>query len=183
MTEFKQIVGRGTRIHEDTKKYYFTLIDFRKATNHFADPDFDGDPVQIYEPGPDDPITPPDPPPDDGEPVDDDPGDEVIVDRGRFASWDPTEGTRRGRSMSTASRSRSSPNGSSTSTASGKLVTESLRDFTKKELRKHFASLDDFLARWKGADRKQAILDELDEEGLPLDALAGRSASTWTRST
>ena len=60
MTEFKQIVGRGTRVHEDTKKYYFTLIDFRKATNHFADPDFDGEPVQIYEPGEDDPITPPD---------------------------------------------------------------------------------------------------------------------------
>ena len=51
MTEFKQIVGRGTRVHEDTKKFYFTLIDFRGATNHFADPDFDGEPVQIYEPG------------------------------------------------------------------------------------------------------------------------------------
>src|ERR1700681_953095 len=71
MTEFKQIVGRGTRVHEDTRKYYFTLIDFRKATNHFADPDFDGDPVQIYEPGPDDPVAPPDdvPPSDDGAPV------------------------------------------------------------------------------------------------------------------
>lgn len=51
MTEFKQIVGRGTRVHEDSKKYYFTLVDFRKATNHFADPEFDGEPVQIYEPG------------------------------------------------------------------------------------------------------------------------------------
>jgi hypothetical protein len=51
MTEFKQIVGRGTRVHEDSKKFYFTLIDFRGATSHFADPDFDGDPVQIYEPG------------------------------------------------------------------------------------------------------------------------------------
>src|SRR6056297_1297992 len=61
MTEFKQIVGRGTRVHEDSDKYYFTLIDFRKATNHFADPDFDGEPVQIYEPGEGDPITPPDP--------------------------------------------------------------------------------------------------------------------------
>ena len=56
MTEFKQIVGRGTRVHEDTKKFYFTLIDFRGATSHFADPDFDGEPVQIYEPGDDDPI-------------------------------------------------------------------------------------------------------------------------------
>jgi type I restriction enzyme R subunit len=59
MTEFKQIVGRGTRVHEDTKKYYFTLIDFRKATNHFADPEFDGEPVQIYEPAENDPVTPP----------------------------------------------------------------------------------------------------------------------------
>ena len=56
MTEFKQIVGRGTRVHEDTKKFYFTLIDFRGATSHFADPKFDGEPVQVYEPGEDDPI-------------------------------------------------------------------------------------------------------------------------------
>ncbi len=85
MTEFKQIVGRGTRVHEDTKKFYFTLIDFRGATSHFADPDFDGEPVQIYEPGEDDPITPPDdvPPTDeDGETLPDEPGeDETIVDR------------------------------------------------------------------------------------------------------
>ena len=67
MTEFKQIIGRGTRVHEDTKKFYFTLIDFRGATAHFADPDFDGDPVQIYEPGDDDPITPPDDAPPTGE--------------------------------------------------------------------------------------------------------------------
>src|ERR1700676_2246187 len=60
MTEFKQIVGRGTRIHEDTRKFFFTLMDFRGATSHFADPEFDGDPVQIYEPGEDGPISPPD---------------------------------------------------------------------------------------------------------------------------
>src|SRR6478672_3617753 len=59
MTEFKQIVGRGTRVHEDTKKFYFTLIDFRGASSHFADPDFDGEPEQIYEPGADDPMAPP----------------------------------------------------------------------------------------------------------------------------
>src|SRR5450631_4195433 len=68
MTEFKQIVGRGTRVHEDTKKFYFTLMDFRGATAHFADPDFDGEPVQIYVPGPEDPITPPD----DAPPIGDD---------------------------------------------------------------------------------------------------------------
>ena len=60
MTEFKQILGRGTRVHEDTRKLYFTLMDFRGATNHFADPEFDGEPVQIYEPGEDDSLTPPD---------------------------------------------------------------------------------------------------------------------------
>lgn len=85
MTEFKQIIGRGTRVHEDTAKYYFTILDFRKATNHFADPDFDGEPVQIYEPGEDDPVTPPDdvPPTSDGEdPIPPEPGDDetVIVD-------------------------------------------------------------------------------------------------------
>ncbi|MCB9773991.1 MAG: hypothetical protein H6750_06650 [Nitrospiraceae bacterium] len=51
MTEFKQIVGRGTRVHTDTKKFYFTLIDSRQATNHFADPTFDGEPVQIWRTG------------------------------------------------------------------------------------------------------------------------------------
>ena len=60
MTEFKQILGRGTRVHEDTRKYYFTLMDFRGATHHFADPDFDGEPVQIYDPDDDDPMVPPD---------------------------------------------------------------------------------------------------------------------------
>lgn len=64
MTEFKQIVGRGTRVHDDTRKFFFTLIDFRKATNHFADPDFDGEPVQIYEPGEGDPVMPPELPSD-----------------------------------------------------------------------------------------------------------------------
>ena len=60
MTEFKQILGRGTRVHEETKKLYFTLMDFRGATSHFADPDFDGEPVQIYDPDDDDPMAPPD---------------------------------------------------------------------------------------------------------------------------
>jgi type I restriction enzyme R subunit len=67
MTEFKQIVGRGTLVHEDTHKFYFTLIDFRGATSHFADPEFDGEPVQIYEPGESDPTAPPDDVPPTGE--------------------------------------------------------------------------------------------------------------------
>jgi type I restriction enzyme R subunit len=169
MTEFKQIVGRGTRIHEDTKKYYFTLIDFRKATNHFADPDFDGEPVQIYEPGPDDPMAPPDDGGGGGTPP---PGhDEVIVD-GVLPPWSGADGETTYR--------KTYVDGVSVSIVAerveyldryGKLVTESLRDFSRKELRKHFASLDDFLTKWKAAERKQAVLDELEKEGLPLEAL------------
>ena len=68
MTEFKQIIGRGTRIREADGKVFFTIMDFRKATNLFADPAFDGDPVQIYEPNEDEPVTPPDDPVDDGPP-------------------------------------------------------------------------------------------------------------------
>src|SRR3990167_1551438 len=62
MTEFKQIIGRGTRINEDYNKFFFTIMDFKRATALFADPDFDGEPVQIYEPGPDDPPLPPEGP-------------------------------------------------------------------------------------------------------------------------
>ncbi len=52
MTVFKQIIGRGTRINEDFDKYYFTIMDFKKATELFADPLFDGDTVVVYKPGP-----------------------------------------------------------------------------------------------------------------------------------
>lgn len=176
MTEFKQIVGRGTRVHEDTRKFYFTLIDFRKATNHFADPDFDGEPVQIYEPGESDPVMPPeqpadlplgaDLPPTSGE-------DETIVD-----GYPPTD--------------ISLPPGLSEPPAkyfikgqpvkvlterveyldeNGKLVTESLRDYSRKTIRAHYASLDAFLRRWKSEERKEAVIDELASEGLPLGPL------------
>jgi type I restriction enzyme R subunit len=177
MTEFKQIVGRGTRVHEDTKKFYFTIMDFRGATNHFADPDFDGEPVQIYEPGDDDPITPPDdvPPTGDGEePIPAEPGeDEVIVD-GPPPDISITPG-------GPEKRSKIYVDGVGATIVAerveyldedGKLVTESLRDFTKKALKKRFASLDDFLQCWKSAERKQAIIEELEKEGLPLDPLA-----------
>ncbi|MEE9270757.1 MAG: type I restriction-modification enzyme R subunit C-terminal domain-containing protein, partial [Candidatus Krumholzibacteria bacterium] len=177
MTEFKQIVGRGTRIHEDTKKYYFTLIDFRKATNHFADPDFDGEPVQIYEPGEDDPVTPPDDvlPPDDGEdPIPPEPGDEeeVVVYPEPpditicGVAERPAKYYIRGKEVSVLAERVEYLD------ENGKLVTESLRDYSKKELKKRFASLDDFLKRWKGAARKQAIIEELESEGLLFDPLA-----------
>jgi type I restriction enzyme R subunit len=172
MTEFKQIVGRGTRVHEDTKKYYFTLIDFRGATSHFADPDFDGDPVQIYNPGEDDPISPPDdtPPPGGGKPYDEE--GEIIIDTPPDITIQPDGSDNRKKIYVDGVGAAIIAERVEYLDENGKLVTESLRDFTKKALRKRFASLDDFLHRWSDADRKQAIVDELAEEGLPLDPLA-----------
>ena len=172
MTEFKQILGRGTRVHDDTRKFYFTLMDFRGATNHFADPDFDGEPVQIYEPGEGDPIVPPEdvPPRDDADdPIPPEPGeDETIIyvppspyplDSPRKVYVDGIDATVIAERVEYLDEY-------------GKLVTESLRDFTRKALKKRFASLDDFLRRWKAAERKQAIVEELEAEGLVLDAIA-----------
>ncbi len=177
MTEFKQIVGRGTRVHEDTKKYYFTILDFRKATNHFADPDFDGEPVQIYEPGEDDPsrrrtmylrerwgrVIPPEPGEDEEVIVDPVPPDVTIDPPGDDT---PRKYYIQGRPVSVVAERVEYLD------ENGKLVTESLRDYSREPLTRQFASLDDFLKRWNEADRKQAIIDELAAEGLLLDPLA-----------
>lgn len=169
MTEFKQIVGRGTRVHEDTKKFYFTLIDFRGATGHFADPDFDGDPVQIYEPGEGDPITPPDDAPEGADTPPTPGADETVVDQPGlpFPPGDPIR-----KIYVDGVGARILAERVEYLDENGKLVTESLRDFTKTALKKRFASLDDFLKRWKSAERKQAIIEELEAEGLALDAIA-----------
>ena len=178
MTEFKQIVGRGTRVHEDSKKYYFTLIDFRKATNHFADPDFDGEPVQIYEPGENDPVAPPEdvaPPLDEEDPIPPEPGDEetIIVDPTTPDISLSMDGQREPRKYYI--------HGEKVSIVAerieyldeyGKLVTETLRDYSKKTLRNHYASLDAFLKQWNSTERKQAIIEELEREGVFLEPLA-----------
>ncbi len=169
MTEFKQIVGRGSRVHEDTQKFYFTLIDFRGATSHFADPEFDGEPVQIYEPKEGDPMDPPDEPPING---DDFPpegrGDDDTTPDGLPLTTDGgpvkkvyVDGVT---AAIVAERVHYLDE-------HGKLVTESLRDFTRKALRRRFASLDDFLRRWNKAERKQAIIDEMEAENLPFTVL------------
>ncbi|MBN9236558.1 EcoAI/FtnUII family type I restriction enzme subunit R [Terribium terrae] len=173
MTEFKQIVGRGTRVHEDTKKFFFTLIDFRGATSHFADPEFDGDPVQIYEADDGDPISPPDEMPDgfgENEQTRYEPReDETLVDEpGPVTS---PSGTIR-KIYVDGVGARILAERVEYLDENGKLVTESLRDFTKTTLRKCFASLDDFLKRWKSAERKQAIIEELEAEGLALDVVS-----------
>jgi type I restriction enzyme R subunit len=176
MTEFKQIVGRGTRVHEDTKKFYFTLIDFRGATSHFADPEFDGEPVQIYEPDEYDPVAPPDdilPRNEDGEPIPPLPGeDEIIVDIPPDITIPPGLTERRQKIYVDGVSATIIAERVEYLDENGKLVTESLRDFTKAALRRHFVSLDNFLVRWKSVERKQAIVEELAAEGLLLDPLS-----------
>ena len=178
MTEFKQIVGRGTRVHEDTQKYYFTLIDFRKATNHFADPDFDGEPVQIYEPGEGDPVMPPEVPDDAVPSADDAPSPAPGEDETVLAGYPPPDislppGVAEPRSKYFI---QGRPVKVLTERVeylddNGKLVTESLRDYSRKAIRAHYASLDAFLRRWKGEARKEVVMQELAEEGLPLQPL------------
>ncbi|WP_281184757.1 EcoAI/FtnUII family type I restriction enzme subunit R [Trichlorobacter lovleyi] len=175
MTEFKQIIGRGTRINEDYNKYYFTIIDFKKATELFADPDFDGDPVQIYTPqNPDDSPVPPD--------------DATIEDNAGNPTY-PTPGNGEG-----AGGVSDGDNANYSSDvrryvvgnvevkvvaervqyfdANGKLITSSLKDYTRTALAKEFSSLDDFLRKWSSAEKKQAIIEELSSEGVFFEALA-----------
>lgn len=167
MTEFKQIIGRGTRINEDYNKFFFTIMDFKRATALFADPDFDGDPVQIYEPGSKDSVVPPDV------------NDDITEQPTHIADYPDTANIR------DLATSQTQPkyyvNDVEVSIVServqyldadGKLITESLKDFTRKTVRKDYSSLSTFLTAWKDADRKQAIIDELSNKGVFLDELA-----------
>jgi type I restriction enzyme R subunit len=146
------------------------------STSHFADPEFDGEPVQIYQPGEDDPITPPDdapPPEDDDAPIPTEPSeDETIVDGEPPDIAIPANNERRGKIYVDGVDATIIAERVEYLDEHGKLVTETLRDFTRKALKKRFASLDDFLKRWKTAERKQAIIEELENEGLILDPLA-----------
>ncbi len=176
MTEFKQIIGRGTRINEDYNKFFFTIMDFKKATELFADPDFDGDPVVIYTPKPDDSPVPPDEQPEAGQPGADTAPTEETGGEGLFGSDESgtgDDGAAKGKKYYVANvpvfvvaeRVQYYD-------ANGKLVTESLKDYTKKTLAKEFASLDDFLKKWSTADKKQAIIAELSKEGIMFEALS-----------
>jgi type I restriction enzyme R subunit len=164
MTKFKQIIGRGTRINEEYGKFYFTIMDFRRATELFADPDFDGAPVVIYSPGPDDPVDPPDEnsgagAPDDQQPQDPtDPPPEHPGRRTKFVVDDvPVE-------IIAERVQYLGPD--------GKLITESLTDYTRKRVHEHYPTLDAFLKRWNQSDSRQAIIDELRERGVFFEALA-----------
>jgi type I restriction enzyme R subunit len=175
MTEFKQIIGRGTRLREDYQKLYFTIMDFKGATRLFADPDFDGEPVVIYEPKPDEPVVPledtalpgvgePEPPPYGPRA----PGDVETPPGGRG-------GEGRVKYVIEDVNVRVAVERSQYLDADGKLITEDyrvlLKDDIKKALQTEFGSLTDFLRRWTTAARKQAVLEELADQGVPLEVL------------
>jgi type I restriction enzyme R subunit len=174
MTEFKQIIGRGTRINEEYGKSYFTIIDFRNVTNLFADPDFDGDPVMIKQVGEDDDLTGTEEETTDDTITDVD-GEEV--DFPETPDYPEIEG---GGDIVEEPRVKIRVDGVQVKIvnervqylgADGKIITESLKDYTKKNITEHFQTIDDFLNRWNQSDKKKAIVDELEEQGVFFEAL------------
>jgi type I restriction enzyme R subunit len=182
MTEFKQIVGRGTRLHADSDKYYFTLVDFRQASNHFADPDFDGPPLQVEEWDENNRrLTSEEDDQNDEDCHDLDPdADERDPETLLVPDPDAPEGPGLETGPMGEKRRKYYIKGRPVLVLServqyldeqGKLVTESLRDYSRRLVRQQYADLDGFLRRWRGEERKQVILQELAEEGLLLEAL------------
>ncbi|MDP2924785.1 MAG: DEAD/DEAH box helicase family protein [Nanoarchaeota archaeon] len=163
MTEFKQIIGRGTRIKEDYGKHYFTIMDFRNVTNKFADPDFDGEPVQIYT------IK------DNQEVKEQETKDQKLEDGERIlvspsiAYSEEEEKVRkfyvRGTEVNVINERVQYHD------PQGKLITESLTDYTKKNVNKEFRSLNEFIQKWNIVDQKKVIIEELENQGLLIDAL------------
>lgn len=179
MIEFKQILGRGTRIREDYGKMYFTLIDFRDVSRLFADKDFDGEPVKVKEVNTNEI-------PDENDEVEDtnegegttydEVGDDEGQDKGNIIRdpFGPIDGG------GTESRKKYYVNDVEVSVindrvmyygADGKLITESLVDYTRKNLKKEFATLDEFIRKWSEIDKKEELREHFEEEGIFLEDL------------
>lgn len=174
MTEFKQIIGRGTRINEAFDKLYFTILDFRNATKLFADKDFDGDPVMIKEKSGDEDL---------GDDLEDDTGNKYEPPEGiesGVAEPDPPDIRKPKIAGPVTPRQKVYINGVDVSVlqaqelyfdVNGKLITKSLKDYTKEIISEQYASLHEFLTKWNEADRKAAIIKELEERGVMVEAL------------
>ena len=166
MTEFKQIIGRGTRIKEEYGKTFFTILDFRSVTDKFADPDFDGEAERIKVVTEDEDF----PNPEDEKPPIDDDGNEVIIDKPPIV--------KPGGEVIPEPTIKIMVNGVNVAILnervqyvdeSGKLIMGSIKDYTKKMVKEQYHSLDEFLNKWNKADRKQVIIDELLEQGIVFD--------------
>lgn len=170
MTLFKQIIGRGTRLREDLGKTWFTILDFKRATELFADPQFDGEPVQIYQPNPGEPVSPPeggDETPSTTPPLINPITPGGYVAPGTGGEDEPKKYVVGGMVTVSVARERVQY-----LNADGKLITESLRDYTRINLTKQYDSLDKFLQAWNDADRKAALVEELENQGVLIEALA-----------
>jgi len=170
MTEFKQIIGRGTRIREEYGKRYFTIMDFRDATRLFKDKAFDGEPVQVEEFDADDPVVPREPTTL-GEPgVDYDPGAPDV--RKLPPGWaEGDDAVLRKYYVDNVEVAITSEQVQYRG-ADGKLVTETFEAFSRRNIVAAYGSLDGFLRKWNAAERKEAIVAELLEQGVLLDELA-----------
>lgn len=176
MTEFKQIIGRGTRINEEFGKTFFTIMDFRNVTDLFADPQFDGDPVLVKIVKGDEELKEGDINPETkGEIIDQETGDPVYF--GEYKEGDGEVSKVSDRDMP---RGKVYVAGVDVSIlneriqytdSNGKLITGSLKDFTKQTIRKEYRSLNDFLGKWNGTDKKKAIIDELEKQGIITENL------------
>lgn len=162
MTEFKQIIGRGTRLREKDGKTHFVVMDFRNVTRLFADPDWDG-PIEIdpgFGTGGQRPASPPD---GSGDPPGGDPspkGPKPIVDRN-------------GCKVEIVHKTVSIYN------AIGKLLRqESIVDYTKENVRGEYASLDNFIQQWSAQDKKEKIRDLLRERGIDLELMKAEQNMT-----
>lgn len=174
MTEFKQIIGRGTRINEDFGKHYFTIMDFRNVTALFADKEFDGDPVRVKNATENEDISDTDDEADEAPLTDDITGD--VIDFPESQRPDVTiDGT-----SSPERRRKVTVNGVDVIIIKervqymghdGKIITESLRDYTRKNVLTAYGSLDAFLRSWKQADKKRVMIDELERHGVIFSAL------------
>ena len=175
MTEFKQIIGRGTRINEEFGKTFFTILDFRNVTELFADRNFDGDPVRVKELVEDDAFETPEEELRDDDPIVDDEGEEIIfeprqelasiIDGGNIISEPRPKYYINGVDVNILNERIQHLDGN------GKLITNSLKDYTRQKVREQYHTLNDFLAKWNSADQKQAIIEELNEQGIVLENL------------
>jgi type I restriction enzyme R subunit len=166
MTKFKQVIGRGTRINEDYNKLWFTIMDFKKATELFADPDFDGDAEVVYTPpGGGSTVPPDDGSSGEGGGLDPDGNYQDGISDDDGVGERPAKYVVKGIAVSVLSE-RVQYMGSD-----GKLITESLKEYTSKTVKQEFATLNDFLRKWNSADQKQAVIQELEEQGVIWQAL------------
>ena len=179
--EFKQIIGRGTRLLEDYGKTYFTIMDFRNATRLFADKNFDGNPEVVIDITGDDPISPATGDGDNFQNKGDDMDNSSGV--GNIGNADNVWGTDDGFEKPKKYYIKDVEVKVLSERVQyidkdGKFITESLIDYTKKNILGQYARLDVFLKTWNEAKKKQAIVDELREDGVLLDAVREETGQT-----